>query len=103
MRVEKSDQSRCLSIPRDRVHLFTGPPRGGTSSLSPSRHSLASRSRVACLPGHRRRRAGPTQHCSGAAFARPDRKSVVLGKRVSVRVDLGGGRNFKKKNNNNNE
>src|SRR3546814_16956932 len=29
--------------------------------------------------------------------ARRDRKSVVEGKRVSVRVDLGGGRIFKKK------
>src|SRR3546814_19053751 len=31
--------------------------------------------------------------------ARGDRKSVVLGKSVSVRVDLGGGRNIKKTTN----
>src|SRR3546814_12747940 len=31
------------------------------------------------------------------AFHRPDRKSLVEGKRVSVRVDLGGGRFIKKK------
>src|SRR3546814_11524399 len=33
----------------------------------------------------------------------PDRKSVVSGKSVSVRVDLGGRRIIKKKNKNNNE
>src|SRR3546814_13173698 len=38
----------------------------------------------------RSRRAGMEQRW-------PDRKSVVWGKSVSVRVDLGGGRNLKKK------
>src|SRR3546814_14835657 len=34
---------------------------------------------------------------SGATRLKADRKSVVSGKSVSVRVDLGGRRNFKKK------
>src|SRR3546814_13482064 len=37
-------------------------------------------------------RNGPAMHCP------QDRKSVVWEKKVSVRVDLGGGRNIKKKN-----
>src|SRR3546814_14704326 len=39
--------------------------------------------------------ASPTEE---SARHIPDRKSVVKGKSVSVRVDLGGGRNIKKKN-----
>src|SRR3546814_17382929 len=35
------------------------------------------------------------------SIAKPDRKSVVKGKRLSVRVDLGGGRILKKKTNQN--
>src|SRR3546814_13125783 len=45
---------------------------------------------------------GKTRHAAkdsaaGVAFQQPDRKSVVEGKRVSVRVDLGGRRRIKKK------
>src|SRR3546814_13374190 len=36
-------------------------------------------------------------HGLGAAYYLADRKSVVEGQSVSVRVDLGGGRNIKKK------
>src|SRR3546814_18273802 len=45
----------------------------------------------------------PPEHAKYRAFANPlftpDRKSVVWGKSVSVRVDLGGGRIIKKKKN----
>src|SRR3546814_18539273 len=44
-------------------------------------------------------RAG--DHSSGGKYRSfPDRKSIVSGKSVSVRVDLGGLRNIKKKKNN---
>src|SRR3546814_10980008 len=46
---------------------------------------------------HDRRR--PREH--GLEDQKQDRKSVVEGKGVSVRVDLGGSRNIKKKNNKN--
>src|SRR3546814_16441880 len=40
----------------------------------------------------------PGRAGAGQALYRPDRKSVVKGQSVSVRVDLGGGRIVKKKN-----
>src|SRR3546814_20432750 len=52
--------------------------------LPPLRHGTPAP--PAAAPDRRRHRGG----------SRPDRKSVVLGKRVSVRVDLGGRRIIKK-------
>src|SRR3546814_16342939 len=46
------------------------------------------------------RRAGDTAHCAQSptlVSASRDRRSVVSGKSVSVRVDLGGSRSIKKK------
>src|SRR3546814_11610660 len=53
---------------------------------------------AACLRQRRARRtrAGAVRRRAGAEAGR-DRKSVVWGKRVSVRVDLGGRRIIKKK------
>src|SRR3546814_18236059 len=60
--------------------VVPGPPRGGPGRLP--------------RPGDGRRQ-GPVLN------GRRDRKSVVSGKRVSVRVDLGGGRHLKQKKKNN--
>src|SRR3546814_18110074 len=46
-----------------------------------------------------RNQIGPARRALDAAFAPQDRKSVVEGKSVSVRVDLGVGRIIKKTNN----
>src|SRR3546814_13940124 len=47
--------------------------------------------------GAPRRRARPARQVGRQGDGGSDRKSVVAGKRVSVRVDLGGGRSIKKK------
>src|SRR3546814_11324929 len=47
------------------------------------------------------RRNRSTREDSHSPWARTDRKSVVKGKRVSVRVDIGGRRIIKKKKNKN--
>src|SRR3546814_19009894 len=45
------------------------------------------------------REAGEHRFCRVSRCGGEDRKSVVWGKRVSVRVDVGGGSDIKKKNN----
>src|SRR3546814_12973685 len=69
-------------------------------------HDLGNAHRPAVLADHRRRMLD-AERCSELAFLveieapllrrHRDRKSVVSGKSVSVRVDLGGGRIIKKK------
>src|SRR3546814_20985054 len=55
-------------------------------------------------PGGRRGlTAGRSGRRTGGSAGRIDRQRVVSGKRVSVRVDLGGRRNTKKKNNTENQ
>src|SRR3546814_17970086 len=70
-------------------------PRGGRRGRH--RRDLERRSVVA---GGRARSKGArsADHDGGCAWRGPDRKSVVSGKSVSVRVDLGGRRIIKKKN-----
>src|SRR3546814_21089085 len=71
----------------------------------PRPYSAAYRPRSSCK--RFRRKHGPStssepaprkQGANGVGFAPLDRKSVVSGKSVSVRVDLGGRRIIKKKN-----
>src|SRR3546814_16209430 len=72
------------------------PDRGG-SGYSPqaSRAPPADLGRGRCGT-HAYRAASPPARL--ARYVRSDRKSVVLGTRVSVRVDIGGRRTIKKKN-----
>src|SRR3546814_12304627 len=65
------------------------PTDQGASAPEPTHHK------------YRERRQRPRRSCARLLQAfRPDRKSVVSGKDVSGRVDLGGRRNIKKKKNN---
>src|SRR3546814_15357737 len=73
--------SSCWAAPRSRAPCWAQSRRRVTPH----------RSRTEPLPQHRTRRKRPTR---SAGF---DRKSVVEGKSVSVRVDLGGRRYIKKK------
>src|SRR3546814_14243698 len=74
--------SRCATLPRSRRN------RSNEPAASPCRAGTG-------LDRIRRRRGGADQLQQRAA----DRKSVVEGKRVSVRVDRGGRRLIKKKKN----
>src|SRR3546814_19607845 len=100
--------------------LFRSGPRPARLPRPPTDRGVAFlRARPPALPGlrqvgrpdagsGRRRGAAPRVRGQDAALARPDpsgvvdsprredRQSVVKGKRVSVRVDLGGGRTIKK-------
>src|SRR3546814_20661826 len=58
---------------------------------------------TSCADRRSRRRACGSRRRGRRAAARSDRKSVVEGKSVSVRVDLGGSRHIKNKKNNRNE
>src|SRR3546814_17460156 len=64
----------------------------GRSSGSPGYAGRGSGRRPSTTAG-----TAATQRCTGKARRHGDRKSVVEGKSVSVRVDLGGGRRIKKK------
>src|SRR3546814_16726442 len=95
MRISDGSSDVCSS------DLATRRASGGREALPRARHS---RSRAPSGPAPRRQRLAVRQSRPhfGTRRGRPtplDRKSVVSGKRVSVRVDLGGRRSIKKKNN----
>src|SRR3546814_12317602 len=74
-----------------------GTPRGGRSIRPPRMHARHRRGEFPARAGRRARRRGRGD--ARVDLARADRKSVVEGKSVSVRVDLGGRRIIKKKKN----
>src|SRR3546814_14729124 len=80
------------------------PGRRLAGSLRRRRRGDPGRPPGAAAAGRRRRQGGddPAVHCrdgDGQRAANEDRKSVVMGKSVPVRVELGGGRLLKEKNN----
>src|SRR3546814_16675138 len=90
-------QGRLRCVPDERV-----PGRQGVR-VARLRESQSARSCCRCRSGFscRRIRACNGQENRAGTERNKDRKSVVWGKSVSVRVDLGGRRTIKKKNNKN--
>src|SRR3546814_12837711 len=107
MRISDWSSDVCSSD-LDRHAVRRGPP-GRTARTDPERHDHPRRSRTTSIPGGEGvvRRPGhggrlerdphATRPDGGVEGPRRDRKSVVEGKRVSVRVDLVGRRTMKKK------
>src|SRR3546814_20041682 len=100
MRISDWSSDVCSSDLRRQRHASrrASPRRGRQRAVAGRRrHGRA----IPCL--RRRRRAGggdPAGLLGGGACHHPDRKRVVQGKSVSVRVALGGGRIITKKNQN---
>src|SRR3546814_11284008 len=80
--------------PGPRAQPHSARPRRG-SSAGPELPANSRATRRFPLGGERAAVGRP--HCARRQRGTPDRKSVVEGKSVSVRVDLGGGRFIKKK------
>src|SRR3546814_14611057 len=82
--------------------LMTPPPRSASTSPHSAR-CTASRSAESSIRSFREKALEPAiledARDGGSPASRLDRKSVVSGKSVSVRVDLGGRRILKKKKN----
>src|SRR3546814_20558225 len=99
MRISDWSSDVCSSdLPRTAPPAVRSVPGSGTeTTVSAATIQAAPGSDGRC--GRRRAYAGTarTQSRRGDAGERPDRKSVVKGKSVSVRVDLGGRRIIKKK------
>src|SRR3546814_20781981 len=94
-----------MALERDRAKVETGLRDGNLTRIGVARPVEIKRQNAEYLSGaakNRRRAAGGERRAVEIAEvreARVDRKSVVTGKRVSVRVDLGGSRNSTKKQN----
>src|SRR3546814_18665783 len=97
MRISDWSSDVCSSdLPLPRATMQSRHTRLGVARLQPA---AAYRMAIDIMPldqvEHQISRAG--NRVNQRLRANPDRKSVVKGKRVSVRVDLGGGPNSKKK------
>src|SRR3546814_19522931 len=96
MRISDWSSDVCSSDLADPADDHQGPARrpaaGLRRRLQRARLAVRRGPRPGAVDGVQRGRAGPELQCR-----RPDRKSVVSGKSVSVRVDLGGRRIIKKK------